>query len=190
MSEFKSNKMLARFGLAYGPPSKDPREAVAFLSEFARLLSKYDAAELEAAADKVIVSRKFRTWPTIGDAIAALEDARADSRERNLPEFRTAFAYPDWSHAAVRRAAELIRSSMGERAAREGWIVGLHDYCRKNGRLPWQYEIGPMIDSAEFVARCAAGAEDMGVMHKALMKLGQDFLVKRERLAQIALGAA
>lgn len=185
-----TNKMLQKFGLMYGPPVKDPHGAKEFIAEYARLLSQYSETELEAAADKIVRVRKFRTWPTIGDCIEVLENQRSDSHERNAPQSRTEPTYPEWTREARAVADKLVNCEMGRKAAREGWILSLHDYCRKNRKLPGPYETGALIESARFVDQCAAGAIDMGLCHQALARYAQEFLAKRERLAVRVLGGA
>lgn len=210
----KTNKLLSRLGLMYGPPVKDPHGAEEFIAEYARLMGQYSDAELEAAADKIIKTRKFKSWPTIAECIAVLEDHRADAHERNAPERRTETKYPEWSDAAFKVADRLIDCEMGRTAAREGWVLGLHDYCRKHRKLPSVYEVGAMKESARFVDRVAAGvnlADLVGlteeqkafrrkkpkkdqlaydVLDAKLTKMASTFLEKRERLARQVLGAA
>ena len=206
MTEFKSNKMLAKFGLMYGSPSRDPQEAKAIISEYARLMVQYSEPELEGAADKLIRTRKFRNWPTIAECIEALEDHRAEVYAKNAPELQIArHPYPEWDRAAFAAADKLIQSVMGRQAAQEGWILGLHDYCRKHSKLPGPWEIGTMKEAANCVERGAAGVfpdlppmDDAAMarrqalflmpIHETLKTLAGTMLTKRETLSRIALG--
>jgi hypothetical protein len=44
--------------------------------------------------------------------------------------------YPDWEIDRIRLADSLMASAPGKRAADEGWIIALHDFCRERSRLP------------------------------------------------------
>lgn len=180
--------MLEQLGIVYGvPDSPDP---VAFLGKYAELLKRYSTTELEAGADRLISQRKFKSWPTVAECIAAVEDYRQDLHSRNAPEFQTKEAHPDWSQRAIDAADDLINCDMGRKAAREGWVLGLHDYCRANGALPEPREIVPMMNSARYIDRCAAGVEPMGLLAESLQKMAAGFLAKREKLAKRVLGEA
>lgn len=190
MSEFVTNALLKRLGLLYGPPSTDANQAKAIIAEYARLMGQYSEGELLAAADRVVTKRKFKSWPTIGDCIEVLEDHRAEVHEQNAPERKAEPTHPEWSDAAFAAADKLIDCEMGRKAAREGWILSLHDFCRRERKLPSHYQTGALIESARFVDHCAAGAIDMGLCHASLRKFADEFLVKRERLAKRVLGEA
>ena len=41
-----------------------------------------------------------------------------------------------WSKPRIEKADELINSDIGRRAANEGWIIALHDYCRERCDIP------------------------------------------------------
>lgn len=149
--------------------------------------SAYSDEFLGKVAKDIRMTRTFRGMPTVGEINKVIARMAVEPGGARRPTSAT-YTYPDWSPYAIDQADKLIQCDLGKEAAREGWIVGLHDYCRKNGRLPGRYDIGAMIESAEFVAKTAAGAFPLGVMHKALQKLGDAFLEKRERLARLALG--
>lgn len=190
MTEYRTNVLLGKLSLLYGSPSKDAAEAQAIISEYARLMNKYSDAELDAAADNIIKTRKFKSWPTIGDCIAALEDYRAKMHEENAPERKKEIPYPEWSKERIAEADRMIRCEMGETAAREGWVLGLHDFCRNHRRLPKPNEIAKLMDGARYADLCAAGVVDMGLLHEPLQKMAHSFLAKRERHARNVLGDA
>lgn len=211
MTEFRTNLLLGKLGLLYGSPSKDAAEAQAIVSEYARLMNKYSDSELEAAGDKIARTRKFKSWPTIGDCIAALEDYRAEAYEKNAPERKTAIPHPEWSKARIAEADRMIQCEMGEKAAREGWVLSLHDFCREKQRMPKQSEIPALMDAARYVDRCAAGigmenpvpvmpyqalgrrddpVEMIGPLNQMLVRMAHTFIDKREKLAKQVLGEA
>jgi hypothetical protein len=73
---------------------------------------------------------------------------------------------------------------MGKRAARDGWVLSLHDFCRKHGRLPQHHEVDKLKAAAKFfdeqyaiAVRGAAGPNS-----KALARLGDKMLARRNSL--------
>jgi hypothetical protein len=76
------NSMIAQLITAYGTPKKDADDAQAFLQLYARLLEPYVESELLAAADRLLRTRKYKSWPSTGECVQACEDARQQIRER------------------------------------------------------------------------------------------------------------
>ena len=135
------------------------------------------------------IPSKRNPWPSPAICKKACEKITGErqAKQAHKPEKPI---YPEWEPSAIAVADNLIDCEMGRRAAREGWIVGLHDYCRKHHKLPSPYETGDMIANAKFVDRCAAGAVNMGAMHSALVGFAEAFLARRESLARKVLGEA
>lgn len=78
----KTNVMLQRLGVIYGvPESTDPQ---AFVAEYARMMRQYVDSELEEAAERLLQTRKYKSWPTIAECINALENVRAGRRNKEL----------------------------------------------------------------------------------------------------------
>lgn len=185
-----SNPMLARLGVIYGPPqSVDPK---AFLDEMENMLGKYSAEVLDKAADRVIRTHRGRQWPTPSECINACEDVLEVDRSHAARKPQDE-RYPEWSSSAIAKADKLIQSELGRRAAREGWISTLWDYCRSAGALP---------DNPTAIHRCKSYAKDFdeayasllrgdgsSMLNASLKKLGDSMLERRERLAKLALGA-
>jgi hypothetical protein len=182
----QTNILLEQLGVVYGAP--DSPDPAAFIAAYAKHMARYTRAELEAAADRIICTRKSKTWPSVADCIAAIEEYRAEVYAANKPKAQEDDKLRAWREPAVRAADALINCEMGRKAAREGWILGLHDYCRHHGTLPSPREIAAMMQSARYVDQCAAGAIDMGTCHKQLAALANSMLEKRERLARQVLG--
>ena len=193
MSEIRTNKMLARLGLMYGPPSKDPQEAIALIGEFARLMHGYSDNELEIAADRLIKTRKFKTWPTVGECIESLEDHRTEVYERTRPERRLDETYPEWSKEAIAWADKRITGVLGKQAAKSGWGLGLHRFyatafaMRKPDAEPTDRQVAKMMEAAKFADRCVAGEIPLGVAEKQIRSWAKDILAKRKVVADIAL---
>lgn len=172
-----ASKFMKRMVLVYGAPDTDEPEA--FVGEYIRLLKGYSDEVLDAALDRLLKTRKFRTWPSIADCVSAAED---ESAFRHLAT-RKGAAPTDFK----KEAEEILSTPLGAKAAHEGWILGLYDHVERKGSRPNQYEINDLIESASFVDRCAAGAVDMGATHASLMRLAKNMLVRREGLARRAL---
>ena len=129
-----SNRLIARIATVFGTPdhSTDPE---AFIRELARLTKSYSEPELEKAADHLLstfVPTQRKPWPTPAEICSACQDAR----ELLNPPRPIPYRYPDWSPESISKAYKLIVSDVGRRAADEGWILSLWDFCRKNHRLP------------------------------------------------------
>jgi hypothetical protein len=196
--------MLVQLGLHFGLiDPKDHQRSRDLMAEYSRLMAQYTDHELEAAADIVIARHRFRTWPTVAECIAALEDHRASVRAaaRQPEHERAVHPYPAWSRERIAKAGQLINCDLGRKAAREGWILSLHDFCRNHERLPMDREIPALMAAARFVDRFMANAVDrrdldlpyasedgagfrMDLGTQAnLHKLGQTMLDERAKLA-------
>jgi len=89
------NPMLSRLMTVYGAP-KETENVTAFMGEYTRAMRDFVDSECELAASQLLAKRKFKTWPTIAECLAALEDAR-----RNMASKRVADAYQ--AQLAVKR---------------------------------------------------------------------------------------
>lgn len=63
-----------RLAAVFGPPKTE--NLPDFAREYAKALSDFSGEELRAAADAVLVSRKFSAWPTIAECVEACTHAR------------------------------------------------------------------------------------------------------------------
>lgn len=178
-----SNRLLARLCVVYGQP--DSPNPAAYLAEISHLIErgKYTNAELENAGDRVIANHRGRSFPTPGEIISACADTRA-AKSETVPETPVD---PQWSNASFAIADRLIKTPMGRVAATEGWILSLHDFIRREHRLPEPREIGPIKARARgfddaYAEVCRGGG---GVCSAALKRLGDTFLDKRAKYARM-----
>lgn len=173
-----SKRFMERMVLVYGAPeSDDPPE---FMREYARMLKDYRDDVLDAAMDRLLRTRKFKTWPTIAECLTAADDV-ITSRARSVPRSNETIGYPE-------RADAVLKTELATRAANEGWVLGLYDFVRESGKTPRDFEIHELMDSAKYVDRCAAGTIDMGVAHSALLQMARKMIIRREGLARTVLG--
>lgn len=170
---------IKRMTVVYGAPDTD--DVPAFLGEYIRQLKTYSDDVLDAALDRMLRTRRYKSWPTIADCLSAVHDV--------LALRGAAASSPPPKEVTFKKLAEDILSEpIAVQAARDGWILGLYDYVSKHGSKPSISTIHELKDNAKFVDRCAAGAVDMGVAHGALLKLANSLLERREKLAKRVLG--
>lgn len=183
MSTF-GDAMLHRFVLVYGAP--DSNDPSAFMAEYARQLRNYTIAEISRATDHILRTRKYKTWPTIGECVEAADLAREQLRERHPAKPNVDESM--WSEAARKWADEQLRNDDGRVAAEEGWLLGLHEYfCRnyasRDARWPSPPQMRAIQENAEYIDRCAAGEINMGVCHEALRRMAKSIHERRKTLA-------
>jgi len=94
-----------------------------------------------------------------------------------------------WTTAAVATADRLIVCDLGRLAADEGWILSLHDFCRKNRALPNDRQVGDLRLAARRFDEAFALARSLKTKQgRALMELGATMLAGRDDCARIAYG--
>lgn len=130
--------MFARFLTLYGEPKTDNLEA--FFEEYERVLKGTAKDILQLAADRVIKEQQFRTWPTPGECVKAVQaeaERKAIERERHTPvnldkEAANWPAPTDESKARCRQlVAELKRSIAINEPASAPRRTGLSDLSKR-----------------------------------------------------------
>lgn len=179
-----SNKLLTRLGVMYGVP--DTEDPAAWLAEMERMTKAYSETELDKAADLIMRRHRGRYFPAVSEIVCACADAREDVNPAKPVDKAK---WPEWEPEAIKKADELICGEMGREAASEGWISGLHDFCRKNGRLPHGREVTSCRDVSRgfdnAYALCTRMHTPLGT---ALVGLGNSMLKNHEYLVKIANG--
>lgn len=186
---------------AYGLPAK-PDYLEAFYRQWALLLHKYNRAELETARERVLGTfRKvpFKPWPDLPDCVAACEDARAAAVHReqlNLSASSRVLSWVErerlrredeaaWSDEAKMEANLLVQSSLGRLAAAQGWILGLHDFCRRHRRLPDPVKESKAI--AEMKANAKYFDDVFDTCSGALRRTAEIMRAKRGKLRELVM---
>ncbi len=123
----------------------------AFLADYAEDLGRYPDAVLERAARMIRSRHQTRTLPTIADCLAACREAWGELAPAQAPNHTT--MHPHWDTRRIEAANRLIRSEVGRRAADEGWIVALWDFCREHERWPGRFE-AEALKAASVRRRC------------------------------------
>lgn len=176
-------RILTRLAVLYGPP--DSPNPSAWFAEVTRLVAGYSEVEQDRAFDLITRTHRGAKYPSVSEIVTGC----ADAREILQPPRKEAPKYPDWSASAIAKADQLMRSDIGRMLAKEGCALGLHDFLRKNGRMPTQGEISAIrAESREFdeaYAKCVRG--DAGPLSKPLEQLGNSMLDRRAEIEGIAL---
>lgn len=175
----------------FPPRRMSDEDTEAWASSLNRIIRRVDAETLAVAAEIILETRDpskdGRMFPAPKECLAACEKARERIRLKRAPPLLS-HGRADTSQFATWRielADELIRGSMGQRAAQEGWGLALRDFCRREGRLPNEGEARECRQSArafdEALAACRAG--DAGILSTPLARLGESMLEARDGLA-------
>lgn len=163
-----------------------------------RELGGYADEVLAKACREIILTRGKRQgeqWmPTIAECLSACKEAKywleAEHQKQQLSldgkpvERKTAF----WSDERKALADDLIKTSQGRTAAKEGWIRGLHDFCRAKGRVPNEYEARDIkTDADAFQAAYEKALRGGWPQAAALADLGGKMVRRGEELSDMVL---
>ena len=92
-----------------------------------------------------------RTLPTLRDVIDVIQVAREEIRlERFNARIQASKPVPETNEDIADR---LLRSELGQQAAREGWVSTFYDFAMKNGRIPAPNEIEDLKLRGRQIAR-------------------------------------
>lgn len=178
------SKVRAHFGdprLAEGVEEKD------FYADFIRELSYYSDRCLTLAGQKLVASREKRIFPTLAACIGACREVSMQLAAEGPVQPRKD-RNPEWSKEAYAEANRLICSEIGRRAAAEGWIIGLWDFCRENRRWPNNFEAKRVMDKSLSTWRELQFIEDDEATLSNPKQLIKSFKRQRAHLSQIARG--
>lgn len=176
--------LVKRLTIVFGlPDSEDPQ---GYMAEISRLIRGYAEPEQQKAADYLIRDNKW--WPKPSEIAVACADARETLNVNNRTEDKKK-QHLDWAGPALKTADQMIQSEIGRRAADEGWVLSLWNFCRKHNRLPTGSEISGCKQEArgfdEAYAQCVRGG--WGQAQK-LRELGDMMLARRKQKAAWAYG--
>jgi len=132
--------MLMQFDLPKAVRDDDEKQA-GFFGDYDEALGEFTSHELQHAAKVLKTTRTSRTFPVIADCLEACKHAR-DALQPPVKRRHGSDQdkYPEWMPERQRQADALICSDMGRKAADEGWLIGLWDFCREKQRLPNRFE--------------------------------------------------
>ena len=176
------------------PPFRwDEEQEKAWVNTMVRELGGFSDDVLEHAMTTMLRTRKVRQIPLVSECIDACVEARRwlekDRRSGELRDINPSAGESDWSTERVKLAYDLCKSAMGKEAAKDGWVLTLWNFIRKNQRLPKGSEIEACKRTArefnETYAQCVKGGWPEA---RHWEKLGASMLAKREALASEVLG--
>lgn len=147
-------KFIAMVGLHFPRPkfSGDESMEAAWISSMTIKLDPYSDAILLQAAEFIITTRIPKKdgafFPSPAECIAICERFVAlEKKPQQL--LLSAPSADEWSRDRVDLAFDLCKTPIGLQAARDGWVLGLHDFCRKHMRIPkTEIEIQKCIESS------------------------------------------
>jgi len=191
--------MISDLAIQFGRPkfkgvseAEYPRAYAEFLKVINPALRIFSGEELKKAAEILIATRKYRSFPLVYECReACIEAAKAlkAERPRLLGGDDMRAIPPDWAPHRETLANELVMTSLGRRAAKEGWVSALWQFCRKEMRLPNEAEIKRCIADAkgvdEWTERASRG--ECGEQSLAVMRLGEQMLKRRDQLKAMVL---
>ena len=155
-----------------------------------RSLGGYDADVLEKAAADILANRTDRRFPLPAECKKACDEV-LKWKQLASPKLQDQAVPNDKYEWAYKLADDLICGPLGREAARDGWILSLHDFIRNNQRLPVEHwEITKCKTSARGFdeAYDAVLRGEGGEVSKMLEKLGDSMMAKRERYREKVLG--
>jgi hypothetical protein len=163
-----------------------------WMGSMVRNLRTYPASVLDRGAQKLIDTRTDRRFPLPSECKKVCDEiASRDHQERQASQLTPdAKLPPQFSEWRVKLADDLIMCPMGREAAKEGWILALHDFARDNGRLPVGGEISKTkavrkgFDDAYYDVISGNG----GFCAPALKALGDKMIARRNELTERLLG--
>lgn len=176
-----AKEVISRFMAVFGEPKTPDPDG--FLVEFAQCLSGCEATALRKAADTLI--RRSTFWPKPAEVLELVSEILAE-RDRLRVGALPVVSFPQ----QMRDANKMIQCPLGERAAAEGWIRGLWDFCRIRGRLPGDYEIGSLITSSRRHDETVADlARNPTGLDRALLDLAAGMNERAKQLGEIVDGS-
>jgi hypothetical protein len=148
---------------------------------------------LMRAADELVRTRKVARTPVVAELVDACKEAQywverdKAGGQLNL-DSREVKTFAIWSDERRILADQLVMTPQGKRAAKEGWIFGLHNFIRENGRVPTEYEERQLKQSSEeFLVEFRKCLNGGFACAKPLAELGAKMLKRREELSDMVL---
>lgn len=192
MSERGVAQFISVVGLHFPRPKFNDDEVMeaAWMASLTRTLSFYSDEVLNRAAMRIVDTRDpkkdGRFFPLPAECTRVCREI-ASEEAREAP--RLALSGPranEWSDERLELAFDLCKSPIGIRAAREGWVMGLYDFCRREMRVPTESEARTLIHGArgfeDVLERLRNGEANQ--FTAALVELGETIKAKRNDMAE------
>ena len=182
--------------LHFGEPKFDvgdfdkPKAYREWLRSLSRALSGFTPDCLKKASELVVQTRKYRSFPLVSECIDACNDAQKwINAQKPALALQDPMLIPQWSRDRTLLADDLVMGALGRRAANEGWISALHQFCRKEMRLPNDEEIKACIERARGFDEGLEMAKngECGAQSHHVAQLGMTMLARRQELVDMVL---
>ena len=192
MSQIGVAKFISIVGLHFPRPKFEDDETMgaAWTASMTRTLGGYSDDVLLEAAQRILGTRnpkkdgKFFPVPSECSAVCD-QVALLKSRTSSTPLLAGPSAN-EWSEERQRLALDLMKGPLGAKAAREGWMVTLYDFCRVNMRLPTEKEAAQYRESGrgfeEKLRDCENG--EAGDNSRDWAKLGASIKARAKQYAE------
>jgi hypothetical protein len=171
----------------------DPAREKEWLRSIVEAIGYYEPDVLQAAAQRIIDTRNDRRFPLPSEIRKVCAEVIDDRRKASLPVHPAAGdkKLSPWSPERVKLANELVQTEIGRRAAREGWLLILHDWVRANGELPRSDSkirelAGEKVHFEKAYSDCVRGWG--GPAGKQLAELGDKMIAREAELRVMVLG--
>jgi len=166
----------------YGDLDTDDADMV--FDVYCKQLRSFDDEVLEAGFSTVAGSyypSKRNPWPSPAICVKACANSAAAAKAKWQAQPKAERG--EWSPESQRAADRRICSTIGRKAAAEGWILGLWDHYRRTENYPSQGEIAKMQAAAR---ACNEGLSEARM--PALQKLAASIAARRLEKAALAIG--
>jgi hypothetical protein len=161
----------------------------AWLADYEDALKVFQPAILQEAAKRIMRRRNYTNFPMIAECVQACNEV-IEERSKSVPSRSYSPQYPDWSDQRVAEANRMLDSAVGRKAASEGWIIGLWDFCRQKGRPPQHHEVPKIIASSREAWAAMKQIDQDNPMAPILNKTAAMLRDRRKDLTAIAEGRA
>lgn len=205
MSNTAISKFLTGLAVHFPPKHARPELETEWLKSMSDALRGYPADVLDAAAKRIVHTRKYTSFPLPAECRAACMDAanafESYRRAETLPTMR--WEAGEWTRERRRLAYELVQTNMGKEAARGGWVQSLWNFCRREQRLPKDAREIEQVKAVaretqaleESLERVVAGPYPQNLAGRNVLQVqvsclsfAQTFANKRKEIEAVALG--
>jgi len=169
---------------------ESPEREIEWTRSIVDAIKHYEGEILRRSAQRIIDSRTDRRFPLPAEIRKVCAQIAEEDRRGRLIVDASPLANRNMAWAADRMilARDLLKCETGRTAAREGWILGLWDFCRNNARLPVGEEVRRIKrESEEFTEAYNTAMRGGFAGARALVALGDQMMARRENLAESVL---
>jgi hypothetical protein len=182
------SQFITDLAVHFGRKHDTPEAEDVWLKSMFACMRGYNTDTLKRAAQRIINQRTERSFPLPAECKKVCDDIASQEATEKGMRLPVDKAPPPFSDARVRLADDLVMTAMGKEAARDGWILALHDFARDNARLPSAGEVTAIKAVPKgFDVAYADNLRRHDPMAKALKVLGDKMIARRKELTEMVL---